>query len=401
MPRPSIPRAARDSDRRVVCPVADRCGGCALIGRPYEAQLETKREELRRALSAASDELAGTVEPCVPAPRRRGYRGRAKLAAFARRRGVVLGLYERGGHHVVDLAPCKVQDPGLVAAMESLRSWLEAYELVHPRGPVFYVDLRLARRSSVHATLVVDEEAPTPRPELLRRLVDEIPEIAGLALNRGRRSSSYPMGATSDPIAGESVFRTALDAGSATLDLEVPPGAFFQVSTDLLPAIHDAMHAHLAPAPGERLIDLYCGVGVHGLALAARTPGLEIAGVELAPEAVAAAERNARRHAVDARYVAGPVEDETSRLLRQSGVDHVILNPARAGCRPGVIDALVESGPARLAYLSCRPSTLARDLAALAPAYRVERVVPYDLLPQTDHVEALALLTRAETEGRR
>jgi 23S rRNA (uracil1939-C5)-methyltransferase len=390
---PELP--IEESERNPECRIASECGGCARIAEPYAAQLAWKTERVRAAL-ARYDVLAGVgVDTCLAAPERWHYRNRAKLAVVESGGAVRVGLYQRGTNRIVDLAPCLVHRPVLQRGVESIRHWLASARLATPAGPVFYVDLREVAGERFHATFVVAERDDRVSRIPFDDLRATCAQIAGIAVNYGNSDSSYPMGATTRVVGGCDTFDAPLpDVRGGIVRFAVPVSGFFQVATSLLPEAHQRMGVHL----GDEgvLYDLYCGVGVHGLMIErTRAPSSAgVVGIEEASAACDAARVNAERFAVDARYIAGRVEDRLMGALAEQPATRFVLNPGRSGCRPSVLQALGEVGGGRVAYLSCNADTLARDLAALVTksSLRPRSVTPLDLMPQTDHVEALALL---------
>jgi len=379
----------------VECTVAAACGGCALIGHDHEEQLRLKAGRVADAFAKWPALPVDRIAPCLPAPERTDYRNRAKLAVAREAGGVRIGLFRRGTNRIVDLAPCRVQRPVLQEAISRLRAWLEDHRLARPDGPVIYLDLREAADHGCHVTLVLDGESAVPEASALDALAEGWPGLAGIAVNFGDARSSFPMGPVTRPVRGAASFLAPLPSPDGPDHLfEVPPAGFFQVAPSALPAVHDRMASFL---DGDcALHDLYCGVGVHGLAVAARSfPPPRVVGVEESEPLVVAARRNALRMGVAAHYEAGRVEERLASLAAWEPATRVILNPGRAGCRPRVVDELIAGRAARLAYLSCNPDTLARDLTGLLEGgFDLVRALPVDLMPQTDQVEVLALLRR-------
>ncbi len=380
VPLPSTPAAPGEG---VSCPIAGACGGCALLGVDARAQAEFKRAVLSAAL-AEHTALAGvTVDETIPSPAPAAYRGRAKLALEAEGATLRLGLFRRGTRELLDLAPCRIHRPPIQSALEPLRAVLAEHQLAQPAGPLKYVDLREAADEGLFLTLVAERE-PGPLP--LDALRAALPALVGIALNLQPARSSYVFGEETRMLWGSPRFR----APSQT-PLTLPALGFFQVNAALLPRLHALMAAHLGES--GPLLDLYCGIGVHGLALVGEHERL--LGIESDEGAIAAARENAGAAAARCRFVAGPVEERLPAELEAFGpAERAVLNPSRPGCRPAVIEALAAHPPARLAYLSCNPHTLARDLAHLVErGFVLERVLPVDMMPQTDQVEALALLS--------
>ena len=370
---------------RLACPIARDCGGCALIDRPYESQLELKRRRVADAL-AVHPGLAGVeIEPCLPAPVRAGYRNRAKLAVSRESGALRIGLFRRGTREVIDLAPCLVQSSWLIERLEPIRAWLTRHALAAPDGPVKHLDLRETDDGGGHLTLVLDRAVDDPAELSHDSLLESWPALSGLSINVNPRSSSFVFGETTRTIHGSRSF--------VTRGFEVPATGFFQVAPLLLEPIHQRMAEHLGA--DRPLLDLYCGVGVHGLSVASRLPRSErpLSGIEIGVAAAACARRNADRMGIPARFACGAVEKRLAAEIEREEPGRVILNPGRAGCHDSV-PAKLGALPLRAAYLSCEPETLARDLDRFVRAgRRVERVLPLDMMPQTDQTEALALLS--------
>jgi 23S rRNA (uracil1939-C5)-methyltransferase len=177
------------------------------------------------------------------------------------------------------------------------------------------------------------------------------------------------------------------------LSLRISPGSFFQVNTVQAEKLIDIVRDYLRPAEDSVLLDAYCGVGTFGLALAPQVA--EVIGIEESSSAIADARINAE--GLDqVSFFEGRVEQVLPDL--EAPLDLVILDPPRSGCRPDVLRALLERSPLRIAYVSCDPATLARDLRVLIDGgYELQEVQPVDMFPQTAHIEAVALLTRAHS----
>jgi tRNA/tmRNA/rRNA uracil-C5-methylase (TrmA/RlmC/RlmD family) len=180
-------------------------------------------------------------------------------------------------------------------------------------------------------------------------------------------------------------------------DWELPPDSFFQNNFHLLPALVETLRERLAAAGTRHLVDVFCGVGFFALELADRIESF--AGVELDRRAIAAARRNAAVRGVrHGEFLEGHAEEVLPALLARFAPERttVIVDPPRVGCAPPVRAALRAARPAQILYVSCHPATLARDLRGLVTegGYRVERVVPLDMFPQTQHLECVADLRR-------
>jgi tRNA/tmRNA/rRNA uracil-C5-methylase (TrmA/RlmC/RlmD family) len=185
-------------------------------------------------------------------------------------------------------------------------------------------------------------------------------------------------------------------------DWEVPRDSFFQNNFFLLPALVDTARAMLADSGARHLIDAYCGVGFFAIELAGAVESWR--GVEIDVQAIHAARRNATRHgAANGEFVAGSTDDLLPDLLKDfpAAKTAVLIDPPRKGCRPQALQILRDTRPGQILYVSCHPATLARDLNLLCAdgGYRIERVVPLDMFPQTQHVECIADLRAGEARA--
>ncbi len=420
-----------------VCPGYGQCGGCMMQHLSYEAQRVWKRELLVRALVRAGVPVK-EVPACVAAGEAEGlrYRNRSKLVAVQRGDRVVLGAYAPRSHEVVDMDGCRIVEPVLDRVAGGIATlWGQLGLSVYDEGTglwgLRYVLLRdgvVQGRGQVQVSLVLGEIGELgPLRELAERLVAAHPEVSGVVLHENRAQGNVLLQA--EPL-GRATRLGPEDAGmnaqgpedrvlfgeAAIWDdvgpvrLRISPRSFLQVNREVAARIYADVAEALAPQPGEALLDLYCGVGGIALCLWHRQRGLAaIVGVEENPAAVADAVAGAERAGVSAgqaRFLCGDAAAVLGRMGDAAGQEGeimarptlVVLNPPRRGCDGEVLKRVAALGPRALAYVSCDPDTLARDLVFLQEhGYQVVRVTPYDMHPHTAHVEAVALLQRTTT----
>jgi 23S rRNA (uracil-5-)-methyltransferase RumA len=298
----------------------------------------------------------------------------------------VLGLYAPGSHRILDVSRCPLHDPLLQQAIPAIADALTAAAVpLHAAGRtgVRYVLVRASLAEARVLVTLVSSRMPLPEVgRLAHRLRTALP-LAGLLVNENTSAGNVILGSRTERIWGEDVLRERY--GDVTL--AAGPTAFVQANTRMATRIYAAIAAAAQLDGGQRVLDLYCGVGGIALTLASRAAA--VLGIEEVPAAVAAAQANAARAGLSqARFVAGRVEHALADV--EGAVDVVTLNPPRKGCAPGVVERLTRLAPPRLLYLSCSPESFARDAAQLlAGGFALERAQPFDLLPQTDHVELL------------
>jgi 23S rRNA (uracil1939-C5)-methyltransferase len=397
-----LERVERPSpDRREpACAAFGACGGCVLQHLDGAAQLAWKVARVRRALAAHAGLAGVPVASGVPSPRALGYRNRSKLVCAARQGGaaVVLGAFAPRSHDVVDLAGCRVAEPPLEEVAGALRELLgdgavRPYDERTLTGDLRHVVLRANHAGEVLAVLVVARPDAPGVGALAHELRRRQPEVVGVVENVNRTRGNVVYGHDGEERALEGA--PALEERVGAVRLRLSPGAFFQANREVAALAYAAIAREVAARPGERVVDAYCGVGGIALTLARGTPGLELLGIEEHAAAIADAAASAGLNGVErARFVAG---DVAVRLRDVPRAEVVVLNPPRKGCGPAVLTEVRRLGARVIAYLSCDPDTLARDLAALVErGYRVRGVTPFDMLPHTPHVEALAVLDRSE-----
>ncbi|MEQ9569202.1 MAG: TRAM domain-containing protein [Longimicrobiales bacterium] len=356
-------------DRRSApCPLYDTCGGCQLQHLAYRAQLEAKARVVGDALRRIG-KLEVDDPPVDPAPDEFGYRNRVSLSLVRLRGGrVVAGFHARGrpGRIVDVVDECLLPHAAVLRTWTSLRAaWGPGARNLPPGS-----ELRLTVRAVDGGTLLA-VEGGRPGGDAAG-LVDEVDGL--------RAVWHAPEGEGWRHLAGdEACFETL-----PWRRVRVLPGAFAQVNPAVAEALHTAVVKEIGGGRGLRIVDAYCGVGLHGRRLARH--GARVVGLELDPVAAAVAREDAP---VGFRLIEGPAEDTLPGALP---ADRVILNPPRGGLDARVPEALRASPPARVVYVSCDPATLARDVARLGPAWRVRRVAALDLFPQTAHVETVVTL---------
>jgi len=352
----------------------------------YTDQLHRKRHAMRRALGEYHSLRETELLPTLPSPLVGSYRNRAKMAVgLSRHSGVSVGYFRAGTRQIIDAPDCRVLVPELLETTRRLRKFLVTTHKI-PRE-LRHLDLRCGTDSKrQHLTLVFrSTECPSFPVDRLRR---SCPAIDGISINLNPSSGPQVIRGAIRPTWG----RREVWVDSSGLRLRVSPGAFFQVNLALLPAIHDLMGDFLQG--GAVLADLYAGVGTHGLAF--REKFQRVFFVEGTRSAVADLKATVRQHGLSGVEIAGNSVERSLGQLRDQRPNAVVLNPSRAGTEESVLQAIAATATERIAYLSCEPATLCRDLDWLRrKGFEVRSVQPIDMMPQTRQVEALALLRRA------
>ncbi len=383
-----------DPTNLVSCTHGKDCGACALLDVGYEDQLRRKRQILAMALGRHPGLRGIRPLPCLPSPLRDGYRNRAKMAiGMSRRGGLRVGYFRTGTREIVDTPDCRVLIPDVLETTCRIRRWLETSRNIPPA--LRHVDLRCGSDTTrQHLTLVFRAtECPSFPLDALRK---HCPAVNGISVNLNPTTDPQVIRGSVRPLWGE----REIWVDHAGVRLRVSPAAFFQVNLALLSTIHTLMRSFFGR--GDVLADLYAGVGTHGLALRRRFRRVLFS--EGNRTAIADLKSTIREHRITDFGIAPVAVERGLDRLRDEAPGAVVLNPSRAGAREAVLDAVSRCPVTKLAYLSCDPTTLCRDLDILrGNGFTIRSIQPIDMMLQTRQVEALALLTRPQrraTKGR-
>ena len=380
------------------CPHFPDCVGCTLIGRAYGEQLRLKQQRVVEAFAECAS-LAGIEIPAVVgSPRAFGYRNQAKLVARHASRGLLLGIYRPGTHQVVDIRQCPVHQPLINQVIDRVATALEhyhvpAYDERHRQGVLRYVVVRTSTWAKTAQVILVTHARTLPHSAALVRALQRVRGVASVVQNINSEPGNVIFGPEFVPLTDE----TALVDRVGPFKLKTHAGAFVQANLTVARKLYEQALQQAALEARDIAVDLYCGIGALTFFLA--TAAHHVVGIEESAIAVNDAKTNIRLNGFhNVRFhcgAASQVLPEISQRLQR--VDVVTLNPPRKGADTETRAAIVACAPRRIVYISCDPQTLARDLDWFAShGYRTTYVQPFDLLPQTEHVECVAALVREQ-----
>ncbi len=326
------------------CEVCGECGGCPLMGLSYDAQLRLKEKHVRDALTRIAGIEDPLIRPIIASPLTERYRNKASFALDGNR----FGYRARGSHRLIEPSDCRLLPSALTEAARA------AAEALRPSQSYF---------TELTVRISADGDVMTIR--------------------KGRDGK-----ADSD----RRILRDRIDTALGTLRTEVSPLSFYQVNPGACSLLYSKVQEYAEPGPEDTLLDLYCGAGSIGLTMAGKTG--RVIGVESVRPAVIDANRNAVINGiVNAVFICDKAEDAVKTKLQGVRADIVIVDPPRAGCAPQLLETIAEIGPKRLVYVSCEPSTLARDIKILmSKGFEFIEATPCDMFPNTLHVETVCCL---------
>ncbi|WP_072909035.1 23S rRNA (uracil(1939)-C(5))-methyltransferase RlmD [Malonomonas rubra] len=391
-------RVLRNAPQRTAnnpCKKELECLGCPLIGMKYQNQLDYKQQRVEKALADQSLLREQLVLPTLASEPAIAYRASAKLVFGRKREKVLIGLYKRGSHEVIDTGDCPVHHPLINKIIKVVKEEVEhqsisVYSSRHKNGLLRYLLVRVSpENDKAMVTFVSNFRDLQQLPKLGKWLMRKVPEVIAVHQNVNSSTGNVILGQETIKLHG---LPDLIDQ-VGDIKLRIGPEAFFQVNTLQAARIYALVRQWAKLTKRDSTIDVYCGIGGIGLHLA-KDAG-DLIGIEYVEQAVRNAADNAKLNRLEnCRFVAGDAAEQLSRQAAQlKNLRLVTLNPPRKGCAEELLQALCAIAPPQIIYVSCDPASLARDLRILVNAgYLIEQVQPVDMFPQTAHVETVVEL---------
>ena len=368
------------------CPVFGRCGGCSWQHIGYEQQLLAKQQILVDALWRSARVAAEHVQPVAAAPAPYGYRSRVQFKLHGSADNLRIGFYRSNSHLVEDVGSgCAIALPIINTVLAALRPVLALFPEVSA-VPRISID---CAGQGVIAVISYSGRDSKAAAAFFRQRRDELTPLTGVFLDTGRTTLWHVYG--DDQL---SYALSGVSTEAQTCQLAYRPGGFSQVNREQNRTMLEIVRQMGGFQGDQQVLDLYCGNGNFSLPIAAEVAG--ITGIEEYPDSIAAAEANRTLNGItNAEFICADAVVGLKQLV-DSGrwFNTVILDPPRSGASEAVAD-LCRLKPERIIYISCDPSTLARDCGQFAQCgYHVCDCIPVDMFPQTYHLESVTLLQK-------
>lgn len=377
------------------CPVFDQCGGCQLQHFSYEGQLKFKENTVRQVMTRIGKLPDVPVHPVKGMANPWRYRNKSQIP-FAEEAGIVkAGFYKIRSHNIADTDACMIQSEEADNLMMNLKRELQglgirAYDEVGHRGMLRHVIVRKGRASGEVMVVLVTLKKKFPQKEAAIELIRKvIPHVTSIVQNVNPNKTNVIFGDETITLWGKSVIVDSI----GDTKFEISARSFYQVNPEQTEVLYKQALDYAKLDGDETVIDAYCGIGTISLFLAKKAK--EVYGVEIVPQAIEDAKRNAELNGVtNAHFEAGAAEDVIPKWYAEGKrFDVLVVDPPRKGCDEKLLQTILEYKPKRIVYVSCNPATLARDLRILEDGgYRTQEVQPVDMFPHTTHVEAVTWL---------
>ena len=377
------------------CHVFGKCGGCSLQHLSYAGQLQFKHNHVMSCIQR----IGGLDIPVsFPLPTRHEYRYRNKAAFPVQQNGrqVDIGFYAAHSHRIVDVDDCKIQPSDFHIVMSQLRVWIvknniSIYDEKTHTGLLRHVILRENKEGDIMLVLCINGEDIPRKSHLVMLFEFVLPQVKSIMLNINTQKTNAILGQKSVCIHGrDHIFETL-----AGLTFKLGAQSFLQVNSAQTEVLYHTLFKMLGLTGSETVFDLYCGVGT--ISLFAAQHAKKVVGIEIVKQAISDAQFNARLNDIEnAEFLCGDASALLPGLVKTHGrADAAIVDPPRKGLDEAVIRTLAASGIPKIGYVSCNPSTLARDLKLFYElGYQTGLIQPVDLFSQTTHIESVCVLEK-------
>jgi len=381
------------------CSAYKRCGGCSLQHIDYKAQLEYKTDLVRETVRRIGKLEDVLVHDTIGMERALNYRNKAQYPVASVKGEVVIGFYAKRSHDVIPSDECGIQDKTSNRVREIVRDFIikngiSVYDETKGEGLVRHLMTRKGfRTGEVMVVIVINGKGLPEKQKLVEALTSNIKEVKSIMLNINTKNTNVILGEKNIKIYGSDTITDYI----GKFKFDISPLSFFQVNPVQTEVLYNKALEYAGLTGKETVFDLYCGIGTISLFLSEKAK--KVYGVEVVEAAVLDARKNARLNGVtNVEFMVGEAEKVVPDIYsRGVTADVVVVDPPRKGCDASLLETLVNMRPERIVYVSCNPSTLARDLGYLAEkGYRAVEVQPVDMFPHTAHVESCVLITRDE-----
>lgn len=378
------------------CPFYETCGGCQLQHLRYDQQLKEKRDiviqSLERHTKLPIQQL--DIRPTIGMENPWGYRNKSSFQVGQKDGKVLAGLYGINSHHLIDIDHCAVQHAHTSEATVKVKQILAdlhipIYNEKTRKGIVRTIVTRVGVQTGELQVVLITAEKEIPKQDLLiNEIQKRLPNVKSIMQNINGQKTSLIFGEETRALAGSEFIQETL----GDLQFELSARTFFQLNPTQTVVLYNEVKKAAGLTGTEKVVDAYCGVGTIGLWLADQAA--EIRGMDVIPESIEDAKKNAKRHGLtNTKYVPGKAEEVLPKWVKKGWKpDVIVVDPPRTGLDSQLLQTILQVEAKKLIYVSCNPSTLARDLQTLNKKYDVKYIQPVDMFPQTAHVECVSQL---------
>ena len=383
------------------CPVYKRCGGCSLQHLSYDEQLKFKTKKVKDVLERIGGFENADVNDAIGMENPFHYRNKAQFPVREGKNGVEIGFYAPRSHNVIDIESCLIQHPLNDKIIRLIREFIReenvsVYNETTGKGLIRHIVTRIGYVTKEVLICIVINGKSIPKKERLIKKLSEVEGLKGIVLNINTKNTNVILSRETKVLWGQGFITDYI----GDVKFEISINSFYQVNPVQTKVLYSKALELAGLTGNENVFDIYCGIGTISLFLAKKAK--KVIGVEIVEQAIEDAKRNAKINGItNAEFIAGSAEEVIPKLYEEGiTADVVVVDPPRKGCDEAVLDTIIKMQPKRVVYVSCDPSTFARDLKALCSnGYEKGTAQPVDQFCHSGHVETVVLLSHKKPDS--
>ena len=373
------------------CSIVGQCGGCQIQQIDYQKQLDYKTQLVKDNMERIGKIKDVLIHPTIGMQQPWNYRNKAQFPV-GKEEGATIGFYAKGSHRIIETDTCLIQHNDNNGINKVIRQFINEFKIPiydekKHKGLLRHIITRVGfSTNEMMVAMVINGESIPHQEELISRLKDYNENIVSIYLNINKNRTNVILGKVNKLIYGKKYITDYI----GDIKFEISPLSFFQVNPIQTKILYEKALEYADLQGNEIVYDAYCGIGSISLFLAQKAK--KVIGVEIVEEAIEDAKRNAKLNNIEnAEFYVGQAEKVIPILYQQGqSADVIVVDPPRKGCDQKLLDTIVQMKPKRVVYVSCNPSTLARDLNYLEKnGYKAIEIQPVDMFPHTMHVECV------------
>lgn len=385
---------------RVECPAEDahKYGGCQLQHISYEGQLKYKENQVKQVLMRIGKIEDVVVHPILGMDNPWHYRNKAQVPVGEKDGKLIAGFFKPRSHEIVDTNESLLHLQEINEAIKAVKEitselGIQPYNEENHKGVLRHIMARYGRQTGELMVVIVTRTNEIPQQKkLVNEIVARLPKVKSIVHNVNSKKTNVIMGDKTEVLWGSEVIYDYI----GDIKFAISARSFYQVNPEQTKVLYDKALEYAELTGEESVIDAYCGIGTISLFLAQKAK--KVFGVEIVPEAIEDAKRNAELNGIaNADFAVGEAETVIPAWYEEgNSADVLVVDPPRKGCDEALLQTIIDMKPKKVVYVSCNPATLARDLRILEDGgYKTVEVQPVDMFPQTTHCEAVAKIVLA------
>ena len=389
------------SPYRVDIPASEKhkYGGCQLEHISYEGQLKYKENQVRQVLARIGKLDDVQVHPIIGMDNPWHYRNKAQVPVGEKDGKLIAGFFKPRSHEIIDTDESLIQLPEVNEAIQTVKEIcrkleIPAYDEEAHKGVLRHIMARCGRQTGELMVVVITRTEDIPhKNKLIEEIIARLPKVKSIIHNVNSKRTNVILGEKTTLLWGSEVIYDYI----GDVKFAISALSFYQINPVQTKVLYDKALEYAGLSGEESVIDAYCGIGTISLFLAQKSS--KVFGVEVVPEAIKDARRNADLNGItNVEFAVGQAEVVIPKWYEEgNAADVLVVDPPRKGCDAALLQTIIEMKPKKVVYVSCNPATLARDLRILEDGgYMTLEVQPVDMFPHTSHVECVVLMSRVE-----